>query len=472
VTGFRVMVFGCVAACAAARVEATDLRIGATSVEAVQGPPASRTATVTVSWANGWRTAKNHDAVWLFVKTGKPGASLRHVRVAAAGHAITAITGPAGRLVVPDDRAGVFAVPGAEHRGSVEWRIQIVLDPADAGQDAARVFGVEMVHVPAGPFTAGDPDPAAIEFNAVFRSDARGEPSGVFRVTSEGPIDVGPRDGAFFYKTLLPQYEGDRLGPIPAAFPKGVAAFYTMKYEVTQGQYADFLNALYSGATFFRAIHGGRGYASSRGTIRQEGSTYVAGVPSRPANWISWNDGLAFADWAGLRPMTELEFTKAARGTAEPIPHEFPWGTGTAERLRRVMGPDDDLVTGGEADEARLTDSTRDVLGASFYWVMDLAGSVWERAVTFGHPRGRAFRGTHGDGRITEYGEATNDDWPLGDAEAGGYGYCGGGYYERGMQTSAFNPYSPIAYRKYGSWGGGPRSIAYGFRAVRTAPGL
>ena len=54
--------------------------------------------------------------------------------------------------------------------------------------------------------------------------------------------------------------------------------------------------------------------SSSRGTIRLDGNAYVAGAPSRPANWISWDDGLAFADWAGLRPMTELEFTKAARG--------------------------------------------------------------------------------------------------------------------------------------------------------------
>ena len=296
----------------------------------------------------------------------------------------------------------------------------------------------------------------AIEFNAVYRSDARGEPAGQFRVTSEGPIDVGPSDGSLFYKTLLPQYEGDRLGPIPAGFPKGVAAFYTMKYELTQGEYADFLNALYSGATFFRAIHGGRGYASSRGTIRLEGNAYVAAAPSRPANWISWDDSLAFADWAGLRPMTELEFTKAARGTADPIAHEFPWGTATTGRLRRVMGPDDDLVTTGEADEATLSETTRDVLGASYYWVMDLAGSVWERVVTFGHPRGRAFRGTHGDGRITEYGEATNEDWPLGDAESGGYGYRGGGYYERGMRTGPLNPVQPDRVSEVWILGWGP----------------
>ena len=106
---------------------------------------------------------------------------------------------------------------------------------------------------------------------------------------------------------------------------------------------------------------------------------------------------------------------------------------------------------------------------------MDLAGSVWERAVTIGHPRGRAFRGTHGDGTLRDYGLATNDDWPLGDNEAGGYGYRGGGYYERERERTRdwtvreLNPYSPVEWRNYGSWGGGPRSVAYGFRAVRTA---
>ena len=97
---------------------------------------------------------------------------------------------------------------------------------------------------------------------------------------------------------------------------------------------------------------------------------------------------------------------------------------------RRVMGPNDDLVTTGDADESLLTDSTRDVTGASYYWVMDLAGSVWERVITFGHPRGRTFQGTHGDGTLSGYGDATNTDWPSGDQEAGGYGYRGGGYYE------------------------------------------
>jgi hypothetical protein len=127
----------------------------------------------------------------------------------------------------------------------------------------------------------------------------------------------------------------------------------------------------------------------------------------------------------------------------------------------------------GDAAESRLTDATRDQLGASYYWVMDLAGSVWERVVSAGHPRGRAFRGTHGDGQLSGYGIASNADWPSGDHDGGGYGYRGGGYYERAVEQRQsdreFNPYSPVAWRSFGAWGGGPRSVAYGFRAVRTA---
>jgi formylglycine-generating enzyme required for sulfatase activity len=442
---------------------ATALAIGRADVT-------GQTIAVDVQWQNGWRNARNHDAVWLFVKTGRAGTPWRHVRVATDGHVVETANGVRGAVVVPDDRAGVFVVPASDHRGVVKWQVRLAVDRRDTLLEDVRVFGFEMVSIPEGGFTLGDPDPVALDFNAVYRSDARGEPDGLFHVGSEDAIDVGPRAGALFYRTRLPQYEGDRLGPIPAAFPKGVAPFYIMKYEITQGDYAAFLNTVSGQAAAFRAIHGGRDYAAGRGTIRLDGTTYVAASPNRPANWISWNDGLAFADWAGLRPMTEFEFTKACRGPSTPIAREFPWGTATAARLKRVMGPDDDLVTRGDADEASLTDATRDVLGASYYWVMDLAGSVWERVISFGHPRGRAFRGTHGDGRLAEYGDATNEDWPLGDADAGGYGYRGGGYYERGMQPREFNPYSPIAYRRYGSWGGGPRSIAYGFRAVRTQP--
>ena len=59
--------------------------------------------------------------------------------------------------------------------------------------------------------------------------------------------------------------------------------------------------------------------------------------------------------------------------------------------MRRVMQPNDDLALSNSADEARLSADTRVEFGASYYWVLDLAGSVWERTVSVGHPAGRRF---------------------------------------------------------------------------------
>lgn len=464
------------AICFPASVFSSELTVsGVAPTRAADGR--SATVRATVSWQNAWRNARNRDAAWIFVKVRSGGGPWRHgTLVSTDAVRVADASTPAVDVSVPPDRAGVFCFARVPHRGAVRCEIEIGVElppsrpnaPADATLEA-RVFGVEMVYVPDGAFTLGDPDPAALDYGAFFRSNALGQPDGLVTVISEGPIEVGATAGALYYPVKQPEYQGDRKGPVPAPFPKGFAAFYIMKYELLQGQYAAFLNTLGDEASFFRAIHGGREYYRHRGTIRVENNQFVAGSPSRPANRVSWEDGIAFADWAGLRPMTELEFTKAARGTAQPIAREFPWGTATRSRLRRVMQPTDDLATTGEADESRLADDTRDVLGASFYWVMDLAGSVWERAVTIGHPLGRAFRGTHGDGRLSDYGSATNEDWPRGDEAPGGYGYRGGGYYEQGMRETEFNPYSPIGYRRFGSWGQAPRSVAYGFRAVRTA---
>ncbi len=454
---------------------ATDMAVS--DVEIARAPNATMAqVTLTVSWQNAWRNDRNHDAAWIFVKVRADEGPWRPAPVVKAMIRPVARLTPQAAFSLPDDRAGVFCLPAASYRGALEWPLDLTVDLT--GLDTlkpetrldVRAFALEMVFIQEGGFTLGDPDPAALKFAAFYRSDATGQPNGLISVRSEEAISVGPNAGSLYYQVEHPEYEGDRQGPVPAAFPKGFQAFYAMKYELSQGQYAEFLNTLGAEATGFRAIHGGRDYYRHRGTIRVERERYVADHPQRPANRVSWEDGLAFADWAGLRPMTELEFEKAARGPSSPVAHEFPWGTSSRHGMRRLMQANDDLASTDEADEASLTDATRPALGASYYWVMDLAGSVWERAVTIGHPAGRAFKGTHGDGRLTGYGSATNEDWPRGDDIGGGYGYRGGGYYEQGMRDSEFNPYSPIAYRRFGSWGQAPRSLAYGFRAVRTAP--
>jgi formylglycine-generating enzyme required for sulfatase activity len=398
---------------------ATDLAVSDVSISR-SANQSSAHVTLNIAWQNAWRNARNHDAAWVFVKVRAPGGAWRHAAILDARlQPVARLLRPA-LLSTPADHSGVFVFAASPMRGLVEWPLDLTVDlgairdlAADTTLDV-RAFAVEMVYVPEGAFTIGDPDAAAVKFAAFYRSNASGRPDGLVEIRSEDAIAVGPVVGALYYQVEHPEYEGDREGPIPADFPKGFRAFYIMKYELTQGLYADFLNTLREEATEFRAVHGGREYYRHRGTIRLDEGRYVADRPRRPANRVSWEDGIAFADWAGLRPMTELEFEKAARGFSAPVPHEFPWGTSSTEEVRRVMQPNDDLALTASEEEASLSDDTRSVFGASYYWVLDLAGSVWERAVTIGHPVGRAFKGSHGDGRLTTYGSATNEDWPRG----------------------------------------------------------
>jgi len=460
---------------------ASDLTI--TGVELVYNRDTTKDMSVklTVQWENAWRNEKNYDVAWIVVKFLREDDGSRHALLAEKGHMIlrnNLADASSPVIKVPPDRTGFFIYAGVKHRGPVSWTIRIVLDPAivaggnfDIGNSRLAVYGIEMVHIPEGAFTLGDPDTTALQFGAFYRSGGDGKVEGLMKIISEKtPIEVGKEKGQLYYRVETPQYQGDRTGPIPADFPKGYQAFYIMKYELMQGQYAAFLNSLSREQSQHRANFGGKSYYRLRGTIKIEDNVYMAGAPNRPCNHLSWDDGCAFADWAGLRPMTELEFTKACRGPVEAIAHEYPWGTASKDNLARVVSENDDLMMLHNLNESQLTNKNRDVFGVSFFWVMDLAGSLWERVITVGHPLGRKFLGTHGDGRMTYYGFASNDDWPKGDTETGGFGFRGGGFYEHGRAYSEFNPHSPIAYRRFGAWSGGSRTEAYSCRFVRTAP--
>ena len=166
--------------------------------------------------------------------------------------------------------------------------------------------------------------------------------------------------------------------------------------------------------------------------------------------------------------MTEFEFTKAARGSNAPkIGRDFPWGTNSKEALQRTIAESGEFQLFNGWTETQLSDDNLAVFGASHYWVMDLAGSLWERIITIGDEKGRNFQGTEGDGNLTNYGFATNPDWPKGIEETGGFGFRGGGFYGYGRSYHNYNPYSPISFRPYGGWSGGNRTNAYGARFVK-----
>ena len=456
-------------------VWSTDLKISnVRSVERGDLSISAPSVIFDISWKNSWNNNKNKDAVWVFLKFN--GLWDNHVKINATGNRVLMNrieNASQPTLELSSDRLGFFIHPPESYRGDINVKVQIQLDTA--GQvinyrklKGLSVHGIEMVYIPQGPFTLGSPDKESLSRASLYKSDDKGESDGLIRITSESSIEVGPKNGALYYKSESVLYNGDQKGPIPADFPKGYDPFYIMKYELTQGQYCEFLNTIPEGYTFTRSPIGGKKYYEKRGSIVYEDGKYMTPSPNRPMNFVSFTDGLAFTDWAALRPITELEYTKAARGPSDPIPYEFVWGSDNYDKLERYVTPDSELILANGKDESMLTDQNRATFGASYYWVMDLSGSVWEKVITIGNPIGRSFKGSHGDGTLS-FGNATNEDWPTSDNEIGGFGYRGGGFYEIGTYYSDFNPHSPIGYRYYGSWSGGPRSIAYGYRAGRSA---
>lgn len=433
-------------------------------------------AVLNLSWENAWRNNRNHDAVWLFFKFLNGNDGYVHSKILERGHEVILVHSEQNlqlEFEIPADRIGVSIYPKIPFRGHVEATIKIILDRDSFQEVNTRasnfsVYGIEMVKIPRGGFTLGDPDTSALSFGSLYKSNAQGSYKGLFSIRDENQrIKIAPAEDALYYRA--PEgYEGDQTGIIPEAFPKGVEPFYIMKYEPTQGQYAEFLNSLSENQSQNRANFGGKNYYNERGSIIFENNEYIARNPSAPCNYMSWDDAMAFADWSGLRPMTEFEFTKAARGVKKPLENEFPWGTGSKEMIQRIVSENGTLTMLNGWDESKLSNDNKEIFGASFYWVRDLSGSLWERVITIGDSNGRAFLGTTGDGKLSSYGFATNDDWPKGIAEEGGFGFRGGGFYGHGRDYHDFNPYSPISYRPYGAWSGGNRTKAYGARFVRS----
>jgi formylglycine-generating enzyme required for sulfatase activity len=368
----------------AAAAAADGLSIGPVTVAARDGKTA--TLSFDIHWDHSWRGGTMHDAAWVFFKfRNAPSAPWRPLRLVADKVVNPTGSGQAAggtplEFVVPggeDGFVGVFLRRARDGVGNVSAkRVTVVTEAVEPlATTSVRGFGLEMVHVPEGPFDVGVvAGPELNRFYAWEKTDTTDTPP--FTVTGPGPIPTGRQPGRLWATGLTPEDGGE----IPAPFPNGYRGFYAMKFAITQGQYADFLATLTEEEAASRYYPEGHGkWIGRSGDPPNRVYTALGGFPNtwfRPqapdrdhrCPWLSWKDSAAFAAWAGLRPMTELEYEKACRGPALPA----------------------------------LVDAK------SFWGLEDCnVGQMYERPVSAATAEGRAFRGTHGRGTT-----ALPADWP------------------------------------------------------------
>lgn len=452
--------------------QANHLQIDNYEVTAIDEASNRITFTADFMWENSWRNVNSNDAVWVFVKYSLDGgATWKHASMAGSGLNPLGFTAPAGfQIVVPNDERGLFLEPTSFNGGDVN--VQGVTFSWDYAQDGlsdaqamaantiTKVFGIEMVKIPDGAFYAGDGNSSSS--HRFKQGLADNDP---WYIESGAAINVtnAGSDG-YYYQSAGSSGESATGSSflIPTSFPKGFNSFYLMKYELTEGQWVSFFNTLSYAQKMNRDItSASRGGKNSdaivvRNTVSWDSSDPRAPAstarPDRPVTYLSWPDLLAYADWAGLRPMSELEYEKAARGVdVLPLADEYAWGKTTyneaqageifpnadesgqeqifdgAANLNRngLSWSSGDGRPGGPAEGQKgplrvgifAEDSTNRVTsGAGFYGNMELSGNLSEMVVSVGRTEGRNFLGSHGDGILsgaTGYaGNATNIDWP------------------------------------------------------------
>ena len=446
-----------------------------------------------LSWENSWRDDINWDAAWITAKVKRPDGSWKHIKFQALGNTIDGNPQNA-KIVVPDDKMGAFIYRSGKGTGNIDlasiklaWNYGVDsvsrIDTAEI-----RLFATEMVYVPQGSFAFGDsytPSSANMYYmpiggnivTSIFQNFTAadtvkfGQNTPMFTIISDkntpklsaasttnmGAMNTGDQviiNGIYINGLKGIGIETGEIFKYPN-FPVGYKAFYCMKYETSQGQYTDFLNTTKINITTQNYPMPGMGatllpqpYSASqplaRFSIEKQGENYIVSRPDRAMDYVNGTQLFAFANWSSLRPMTELEFEKAARGPLAPTsgdrangkePIHFPGGNpeviyrlklNSAENgAESPLGVDSTKflaniydIEGGDGGSGAYrvgvfatSTSSRRSSGASYYGVIGLTDNVAESVISLNTEISRSFKDVNGLGENSSSGNPAVNHW-------------------------------------------------------------
>jgi formylglycine-generating enzyme required for sulfatase activity len=406
------------------------------------------TLTFTIKWDNSWKVADgptNWDAVWIFVKrqtcvTGTVNPWI-HATLDASGQSVT---GSELQVDNVTDNAGVFVRRATNGIGNITQATVTLTLASAIGGDNIRVFGMEMVNVPTGGFYIGDGNPSYYSFGN----------------STNQPVQITSATTSLTTADYGNQQQLGSTVTLPSTYPFGYDRFYCMKYEITCAQYVGFLNTL----TYDQQLHKQQdmnwnttpptsaagtlfmGYAQYRIEIKTPGISTTSLTPAVYACETNDNgiydedcDGLGlpvslrqehwltFMEWAALRPMTEFEFEKACRGPLAPVNGEKAWGSVDIAQFQYTnadWGCSTDAQTYFalglcnyqtgrmyRAGSAASSITDRVHAGATYYGILDMSGSTYERCVGGWGYDYSTYTTANGDGNINSDGTCGMSIW-------------------------------------------------------------
>ena len=365
-----------------------------------------------MSWDNSWRDGINWDAAWVFMKYKDASGNWQHVMLNTTGFANG--TGTANTIQVGSDKVGAFVYRSAEGTGTfasstmqLQWNYGLSGLTSVTGLEI-RVFAIEMVYVPQGDFTI------APTFS-VYKANNNGARGTIYAPANNSPVINSRLSPTLTYSDLTRTatvrikgdagIDSDNNGTVDiTTYPIGYNAFYCYKYELTEQQYADFLNTLTTSQITTLGVAGT--------SITLTNGQYFTSTPNKACGNSTAIRFLAYADWSGLRPMSILEFNKASYGPILPVAYDraccpeiniYPMSYYYNNLQSDTNGTDISEVGSYASASSLKFDS-----GATYYGMMDFTGNVMEPCV---HIKNYTFTNTNGNGVLGSTGATDVATW-------------------------------------------------------------